>query len=191
MNLIELDSAAWIVLLLLELLVFLIIWYLKLQAYTNLLLTSTAFSALLHAITSLTATVTERIYKDLNLSRCQIPTFKTNVNENITSALRPTHCGLGCNINHSNLHSNFYSLTLHWCYSYVTTIISLTRTQSFAKGKPTTKYQKADLIQSLEATCFYVSRGSYTISLNNIRNLHTIISLILSSKLHKIYIQFI
>ena len=91
----------------------LVIWYLKLQAYTNLLLTSTAFPILSHAITSLTTTVTERIYKDLNLSLCQIIFSKTNVNENITNALRPTHRGLGCNTYHSNLHSNFYSLTIH------------------------------------------------------------------------------
>ena len=63
--------------------------------------------------------------------------------------------------------------------------MSLTRTQSFAKDKSTTKYQKADLIQSLEATCLYISRGSYTVILNNIQDLYNIISLILSSKLHK------
>ena len=86
----------------------LIIWYLKLQAYINLLPASTAFPTLLHAITSLTTTVTERIYKDLNLSRCQILTFNTNVNGNITSAPRSTHCGLGCNTYHSNLRSMAY-----------------------------------------------------------------------------------
>ena len=149
----------------------LVIWYLKLQAYTNSLLTSTAFPTLSHTINSLTTIVTERVYKDLILSLCQILIFKTNVNENITSALQPTHREQGCNTYHSNLHSKFYLLTLYWFYSYVTTIMSPTRTQSFAKDKPTTKYQKTDLIQSLEATCFYISRGSYTVVLNNIRDL--------------------
>ena len=49
---------------------FLVIFYLKLQACTNLLLISTSFSTLSHAISSLT-TVTERIHKGLNLSRRQ------------------------------------------------------------------------------------------------------------------------
>ena len=135
-----------------------IIRYLKLQAYNNSSPLSIASPILLHAITFLTTTVTTPC--------CRILIFKTNVNKNITSALRPTHCGLGCNTYHSNIHSNLYLLTLHRFYSYVTTIMSLTRTQSFAKDKPTTKYQKADLIQSLKATCFYFSKGSYTVILN-------------------------
>ena len=68
----------------------LVIWFLKLKAYTNLLLTSTSFSTLSDAITSLT-TVIERFYIDLNLSRRQILTFKTNVNEDITNALWIAH----------------------------------------------------------------------------------------------------
>ena len=47
----------------LELLFFSVIWYLKLQVYTNLLLMSTAFSTLLYSIISLT-TVNERIHKE-------------------------------------------------------------------------------------------------------------------------------
>ena len=101
------------------------------------------------AIHSLTTTVTKRIYKDLNLSCCQILIFKTNVNENITSALRPSHRGLGCN----TAHSASYLLALCLFYSYVTTIMSLTRTQPFTKDKSTTKHQTADLIQSLKVTC--------------------------------------
>ena len=63
--------------------------------------------------------------------------------------------------------------------------MSLTKTKLFAKDKSTTKYQTADLIRSLESTCLYISRGSYTVLLNNDRDLHNIISLILSSKLYK------
>ena len=155
-------------------------WYLKLQTHINLLLTSTSFPTISHIITFLTTKGIE-IYKILNLSCCQIITFKTNFNEYFISALRPTHRGLGCNA----YHSNFYLLTLPWFYSYVTTIIFPTNIQSFVKDKPTTKYQKDDLIQSLEATRFYISRGGYTVILNNIRELYNIISLILSSKLQK------
>ena len=108
----------------------LVMWYLKLQTHINLLLTSTSFPTISHIITFLTTKGIE-IYKILNLSCCQIITFKTNFNEYFISALRPTHRGLGCNA----YHSNFYLLTLHLFYSYVTSIMFLTRTQSFAKNK--------------------------------------------------------
>ena len=60
-----------------------------------------------------------------------------------------------------------------------------TKTQSFAEYKFTTKYQTADLVRSLESTCFYISRGSFTVILNNVPDTHNIRSLILSFKLHK------
>ena len=64
--------------------------------------------------------------------------------------------------------------------------MSPTKTQLITQDKATTKYQTADyLIRSLEPTCLYILRGSYTVSLNNVQDLHIILSLILSSKHHK------
>ena len=91
----------------------LVIRYLKLQAYTNSSPLSIASPTLLHAITFLTTTVTKRIYKDLNLPCRLILIFRTNVNENITSALRPAHRELGCN----TTHSTSYLLALCLFYS--------------------------------------------------------------------------
>ena len=158
-----------------------VIRYLKLQAYTNSSPLSIAPPKRLYAITVLTTTVTKRIYKGLNLSCRRILIFKTNVKKNITSALQPTHRGLGCN----TAHSTSYLFALYLFYSYVTAIMSLTRTQQFSEDKSTTKHQKANLIQSLKITHLYISRGSYTIILNNIQYLYNIIPFILSSKLYK------
>ena len=56
--------------------------------------------------------------------------------------------------------------------------------QPFTKDKSIAKHQNADSIQPLKVTCLYISRGSYTVILNNIQDLYNIISFILSSKLH-------
>ena len=161
-----------------------VIWCVKLQAYTHLFPIFTVFSTFLYTITSLT-TVTERIHIGHNLSRHQILISKTNVHEDITSALRLTQFGLGCHTYRSNPHSHSYSFTLHRFLSYFPSIMSPTKTQSFFQDKATTKYQTTDLVRSLESTCLYISRGSHTVLLNNVQDLHNIMSLILSSKLHK------
>ena len=99
--------------------VLLVIWFFKLQAWSNLIPISTAFSTLSYTITSLMI-VTERIHKGINLSRHHSLTFKTNIHEYITSALWLAQLGQGHNTYHSNPRSNSYSFTLHQFHSYFT-----------------------------------------------------------------------
>ena len=162
----------------------LIIWCFKLHACTNMFPISTAFFTLLYTIITI-LTVTERIRKVLNLLRHQNVDSKTKIHEEVMSALRLTQLELG----RSTYDLNSYLLTLHQFHSYFTLIMFPTKAQSFEKDKSTKKYQTTDLIQSLESICLYILRGSYTVLLNHVRDPHHIMSLILSSKLHKKYIS--